>query len=132
MSFKLSYIKPGAQPQPYRKRTIYLLIKVNEEKLLAEPVLYCMVLSRLRHHPSLPRLRVRLSLSTRESPRHRDKLTSPLRQTNYFLASHYSYHSHVSFLQQLYSFLITAVFFSYNSCCKNNKKHKNCQSAVYR
>jgi len=45
---------------------IYLLIKVNEEKLLAEPVLYCMVLSRLRHHPSLPRLRVRLSLSTRE------------------------------------------------------------------
>ena len=68
----------------------------------------------------------------RTLPRHRDKLTSPLRQTNYFLASHYSYHSHVSFLQQLYSFLITAVFFSYNSCCKNNKKHKNCQSAVYR
>ncbi|WP_204892222.1 hypothetical protein, partial [Bacteroides uniformis] len=66
ISFKLSYIKPGAQPQPYRKRMIYLLIKVNEEKLLAEPVLYCMVLSRLRHHPSLPRLRVRLSLSTRE------------------------------------------------------------------
>lgn len=64
--------------------------------------------------------------------RHRNKLTSPLRQTNYFLASHYSYHSHVSFLQQLCSFLITAVFFSYNSCCKNNKKHKNCQSAVYR
>lgn len=55
----------------------------------------------------------------------RKKLILPLRQTNIFLASYYSYNRYYNNLQQLYFILTIAIVRNINNLCKNNKMQGN-------